>query len=546
MGVAIEWFSEDDRRSIAKALLTDVDERNGKVWAACPFHAEQSVGGAFRYDPEKDRGTCYSCRASEDLVGIFCAVSGFPQNDPEGFQAFRDRFAPGRELHHGNRPAPSDSETKPAPRVWIPSAVDLPDALWSEKANAFVRQCAERLMSSPSRLERLAAWGIDRDTAAKCRMGWNDKDRYPLRTSWGLPFERNKRGKEKPLWLPEGLVLPFYAEGRAARLKIRRPHPERGPEACRKIKYYKVPGGCERMFVYGRTTCRAWVVVEAERDAAMIWGKVRDLGVGAIGTGSASNRPDAATDAILTRADIILVALDFDHAGAAAWDWRLFVPKNPGDHPRQAWCWSEAYPLAVRWPAPPEAGKDVGDAVGPGLDVRAWVVAGLPQHVRQSICDASRRRLRQAVADARDQSETISAPEPVPEQTVAGEPLPVATSEPFPDIPGLDFRDPDLADLWNLLPPDYPGKRAYFSLLGMFSLYPARGGRVRNRGDGPELDGAALWIDESWRRSNPDLARKISQLFWGEAWSCWRDWSWNDAPVEIRDEEQKVRACGAA
>ena len=90
--------------------------------------------------------------------------------------------------------------------------------------------------------------------------------------------------------------------------------------------------------------------------------------------------------------------------------------------------------------------------------------------------------------------------------------------------------------MWNLLPADYPGKRAYFSLLGLFSLYPAGGARVRKEGDGPEWDGVALRMDEDWRRGNAAVARRIAELFWGEAHALWLDWNWRTAPVEIQRE----------
>ncbi len=533
MGVAMEWFDEAQRRDIAVSLLSDVDEkggRGGKLWAACPFHREGSVGGSFFYEPEKDHAYCFSCRASEDLLGLFCAVAGYPQNSADGFRAFKERFAAGREL-----PARAAKPAEAAPRqapAWEPRDEEMPHPLWSQQAEAFVVRCAERLAATPSVLAQLAAWGIDPDTAAKCRIGFNDRDRYVKRADWGLPEELKADGTPKKLWLPEGLVLPFYVGGLAARLKVRRAHPERGPEMVRNLRYYHVPGGGKRMYLYGRPRCRAWVVVETERDAAMIWGKVRDLGVGAVGTGSASNHPDAAAHAILSRADIILVALDFDHAGRAAWDWSLRQTKD-GQPPRPAWCWSEAYPLAVRWPSPPEFGKDVGDAVGQaGFDVRAWVEAGLPAHVRLRLAADLRRR----------QSATTSPP-PAQGQDAHRQADPQAvtasqTAQPrsgYPeDIPGLDFSDQELSMRWDETPPDYPGRAAYFSLLGLLSSYPAGGGRVREEGDGPERDGVVLRMDEGWRRANPSLARRIGELFWGEAHDLWLAWDWPDAPVVVR------------
>lgn len=117
MGAALEWFSESERQAIAWQLLTSPEERGGKVWAACPFHQEHTVGGSFFYDPAKDHAFCYSCRASEDLVGLFCAVSGYAQQSAEGFRAFRDRFASGRALRREERPVARDKRASPARKV---------------------------------------------------------------------------------------------------------------------------------------------------------------------------------------------------------------------------------------------------------------------------------------------------------------------------------------------------------------------------------------------------------------------------------------------
>ncbi len=270
MGAAMEWFGENERRSIAEGLLSGVRETGGRLWAECPFHAEHSKGNSFFYDPAKDHAFCFSCRASWDLIGVFCVVSGHAPDSPDGFREFRARFAPGRPLRTGDRQRAEPRQ----PAAWTPRDEDLPPPLWAAKAEEFIRKSMARLTEHPAEVERLAAWGIDADTAAKCRIGWNDKDRWALRSAWGLPKEFKPDGKEKRLWFPEGLVLPFYVDGKPARIKIRRPHPDQGPERLRDMRYYQVPGGSKRLFRYGRPASPVWVVVESERDAAMVWGRV--------------------------------------------------------------------------------------------------------------------------------------------------------------------------------------------------------------------------------------------------------------------------------
>jgi hypothetical protein len=58
-----------------------------------------------------------------------------------------------------------------------------------------------------------------------------------------------------------------------------------------------------------------------------------------------------------------MVALDVDQAGAQAWQW-----------------WKTTFPDCERWPVP--KGKDPGEAFEAGVDIREWVVAGLPEGLR--------------------------------------------------------------------------------------------------------------------------------------------------------------------
>jgi hypothetical protein len=107
-----------------------------------------------------------------------------------------------------------------------------------------------------------------------------------------------------------------------------------------------------------------YVIVEAELDAILIAQEVSDL-VGVMALGSSSTRPDKAAAVKLDRAAHILNALDADGAGE----------KESGK-----W-WRENYPDAVRWPVP--EGKDPGEAYKAGVNIREWVMGGLPVGLRK-------------------------------------------------------------------------------------------------------------------------------------------------------------------
>lgn len=362
MSIAIDRMTAADRQAISESLLTDTKPHKSEEWGAhCPFHSEETPGGAFFYNFEIDTAFCHSCGANSDLVGIFNAVNGRDPSDPAGCAEFVERFCNGStQIQRQPR--------RTRPRGWAPKKVGLPSSLWMERAASFVEHSVERLQSSPERLAELEWWGIDRETALKCRFGWNDRDKYPPVTSWGLPYAQNDKGKEKKNWLPEGLVIPAVYNSQVIKLKIRRPNAETSWGEPR--RYWEVVGGANNLFhVYGSHACKVWVLMETERDAALVWKHVHDQGIGAMGCGGAAKRPAGFVADILGRSRLILNALDFDNAGAA----------NTYNF------WEKEFPVAVRWPAPPSMGKDVGDALGAGLDVREWVLEGVPGFIKRKL-----------------------------------------------------------------------------------------------------------------------------------------------------------------
>lgn len=362
MGAALEWLGPEGCRSVAEHILSDVRPRGDELWAACPWHTESTVGGSFSYNPDADAAKCLSCGEAGDLITVYGALNGL--EPAEAFRQFRAEFAP-------DSPVLTRPKSAPVRRAWSPAEPKPSPAQWSDRAGEFVRHSVERLAGNPEALAQLAAWGVPDDVAAKCMIGWNDKDKAVPRASWGLPPESHPDGRPKKIWLPQGLVFPMLVGGRVVKIKIRRPNPEM--PGGRTLRYWEVPGGATLFHRYGRPDCRVWVLVETERDGAMIWGQVRDMGIGCMALGGATKRPDADNAAILRASDLILNALDNDPAGAV----------------NTAAFWQQEFPQSIRWPVPASAGKDPGDAVGAGLDIRTWITAGLPSHVRRSL--AARR-----------------------------------------------------------------------------------------------------------------------------------------------------------
>lgn len=334
-------------------------KRGDEYQGPCP-----GCGGQDRFHvwPEQKGGEgTYWCRGCEsggdaiqfcmDFLGMSFAEAARHVGRP-----------PAVSIRHMRTPVATAEQLRQDAAPAVPVA---PVELWATRATAFARHCHQTLVADADTLGWLAARGIDAATAARFGLGLNagenGRDVYRPRDAWGLPEKLKDDRTPKKLWLPRGLVVPLVVSGSVSRLRIRRPEGE--------PRYYVVPGsGMEQLLI--RPAAPVLIVVEAELDAMAVAAAAPDC-VGVLALGSSSPRPDAPATAALTAALHILVALDFDAAGAAAWDARLRT-KGRTD----GWCWRRAFPQAERWPTP--EGKDPGDAVKAGVDLAAWIMAGLP------------------------------------------------------------------------------------------------------------------------------------------------------------------------
>ena len=349
MGLALEWMSRDERISYFCELFpgAEWDKAGNSILDLCPYHAEKTP--SFGYSPDKDLFHCFGCGIGGDLIKLHLDQRGGVQAEKDAFLEFKKRFGPPDQGGPRYRQRLTN-ERRPA--GWAPKSIELPSDLWSGKALSFVRHSMERLHDRPEEMKRLADWGLDEPTIWFCRLGWNDKWKKIPGSAWGCEYEH--------IHLPSGLVIPYFGSdpyhdfdhGRIIKIKIRQENPGRGP------RYLLVNGSCTRMSLYGQG--RKIMVVETERDAAMLWGRYQRLGWAFAATGSASARPCVEMHQRLQGAEMIAVSLDNDEAGYAAW-------KN---------FWSKQSLNSIRWPVPAGWGKDPGEAAAfPGADFELWLLA---------------------------------------------------------------------------------------------------------------------------------------------------------------------------
>lgn len=289
------------------------------------------------------RWWCRQCKKSGDNITYLMEFRGMSYLDAcmvlgRDTKSF-NRFKPRRQLN---------------PDQWQPYPPKPgPSQIWESKAEVFVQNASITLWASGGQSTR--EWFMDRglniDTLKNYRLGINgiNYEEYP--PEWGLSPMYDDQAHEKNLYIPSGVVIPCLRENKIQRLRIRRFDQSSGG------KYYIVPGSALNPMILGHG--EAVVIVESELDALLINQEAGDL-VQAIALGSVAVKPNTELTGILQKARIILVALDSDVAGAKAmWGW-----------------WHRYFPNSKRWPV--LIGKDPSEAFQNGMDIRTWIIAGIP------------------------------------------------------------------------------------------------------------------------------------------------------------------------
>ncbi|MGB3223846.1 MAG: hypothetical protein WBB23_13670 [Desulforhopalus sp.] len=339
----------------------------GEYHSACPACGDGGKGkksDRFHIWPDKPNGGigvgrfwCRQCGVSGDTIEFLVRFENmtFPAACAE-----LGIVLEGNQSSGVRRPVTPRIPSKPG-FSQQPREYDLPAGIWSKKAAAFLDDCHRRLLDRPDALQWLADRGINIEAVIRYRLGYNEsskgKDRYRPRRLWGLPEEKNSKGRPARLWLPRGWVIPLIAaDGAVIQLRIRRLD-EDIAAFMDNIKYLMIKGSCPGTMVL-HPDAEAHAVVESGFDAILIASNFDGL-IGVVTTWNSSAKPDARSTTILHRSQCILNCLDFDDAGRNEQTW-----------------WSETFRRNKRWPPP--VGKDPGEAFEAGVDIRRWILEGLP------------------------------------------------------------------------------------------------------------------------------------------------------------------------
>ena len=234
-----------------------------------------------------------------------------------------------------------------------------PAAAWQQRAREWSSFCRGQLAGrqGTGAREWLARRGLDQATVEQAGIGYNPRDRYEARSLWGLPPADGDCARA--VWLPRGIVLPWRIEGAIWRVNVRRPLAA-WQAAAGQPKYVGPAGFANALYgADGLAPGKPVVLVEGEIDALTVQQTAGDVAT-AVATGATGGARRAAWVARLALAPMVLVAFDAD-------------PNGAGDQAAAWWLSVLANGRRLR----PVGGKDVNAMHTAGIDVRAWVQAGL-------------------------------------------------------------------------------------------------------------------------------------------------------------------------
>lgn len=347
----IDWHSERDRvdlAAVAARLLGPAAGRRGdrgrKLWWSCPLGTHEDRNPSFCVEPGKPRWKCYGCSESGDAANLVMRVESV--TFPEALAYLTAGPARARPRR------PRKTSTRPASRTPSePSGMPEADAL------ALVEESAARLWT-PVGAEALSyLTGPERvlspDTLRAARLGWTPR-------------------AEGVAWNPPGVVIPWFAGGRLAMVKVRpdaiwrRRYRDRFPDRKPPPKYLEAFRDPARLACYpGPEAIRPGlplVIVEGEFDTLVLGEAIGGL-AGVVTLGSASTEP---TPSILGRfltAAPWYLAMDNDPAGGlAAAKWQAYGRARFVRLPPRYKDWTEAGADGVnlgRWWADRIAGRNL-------------------------------------------------------------------------------------------------------------------------------------------------------------------------------------------
>lgn len=242
----------------------------------------------------------------------------------------------------------------PIERSFIAPILISPSEQWSLRAKDFVLWAHDQILHAPVTLKSLESRGLSLNAVHNYKIGYCTHD------LWVNPSEFQIES-DKKLFLPEGVVIPtMESSGKIIRLKIRR---IKWTPKDQFPKYWAIKGSMNGLNIVGDVAKPLMIIVESELDAYALHHAVNDL-LFVVAVGSNTKNPDYVVDYWAKRR-CLLICHDNDEGGLAMNEK-----------------WKQLYLHAGSAPVPIEKGKDIGEAVANGLDLRAWIKSLIKNKIR--------------------------------------------------------------------------------------------------------------------------------------------------------------------
>jgi DNA primase len=239
-----------------------------------------------------------------------------------------------------------------APQI---TTLNEPSMHWTARATDYVERAHKQLLLEKDVLRFLYSRGLPIEIIRRYKLGWSSKDQFFSRTDWGLEEQYSPNGKLAKLWIPKGLLIPVHkSTGQIIRLKVRRHDWKEGDTL---PKYAAISGSMNGLSIIGNPKHNVMVVMESELDAYAVDYLAHDFAF-VVAVGSNIKNPDNVTDYHAKNTQTLLICHDNDEAG------NKMLSK-----------WYRLYPHARSYPTP--IGKDIGEAIQNGFDVREWLLQSI-------------------------------------------------------------------------------------------------------------------------------------------------------------------------
>ena len=385
----------------------------GEHAGPCP-----ACGGEDRFrvwpdhsDSETGRFWCRQCKISGDGIKYLRQFEDYSFQDAckalgaahklSGDSTGRQRTTTRKQAKP--RPAPSRKakQRTSASSASRSSPVAPPSEEWQKAAALLCEEAQEALWSECTAAVRARRYltdrGLTEDTIRAAGLGFLQSERYINPKAWGLPQGRGR------IWVPRGIVIPWYVDGLLLKVSVRRPAKDVNAPDTPDQKYHTLKGSCGKV-LYSADSIqvgRPAALSEGPFDALVI--RQETDGIGSVATGSTGGARAMRWRVRLSLASVVLITYDAEDAGETG-----------------ARYWMQALSNGVRW-RPHD--HDANDLLVNGGNVEEWIQRGVDfacgqrggsHRAREEAAPTeSDNGTRRSVAEAAEAPDEAPLPQPI-------------------------------------------------------------------------------------------------------------------------------------